>query len=171
MQMMLIISMVIAALYVGAVIFRIRQIPDSISAMVYAYPQLKWQWTLWLWSVAFLFAPCLIEALDASFEFLGFLTVASLVLCGSMPLFDKDNKTMHYVFGITAGILSQVCVALISPWWLALWVLWVMVFVWKTKDYSISDWQWSVFMAECICYASLMGAVLTVVIEMSSDIG
>lgn len=158
MKMTLLISMVVAVLYVGAAICRIKTFPDSISAMVYAF-RFKWLWTIMIWLVAFLLAPCLIEALGEPWQFLGFLSVASLLFCGAMPLFDKENNTLHNIFGISAGILSQMCVAVISPWWLMLWLLWVGVFVWQTAERSYGEWRWSVFLAESICYASMAGSL------------
>lgn len=51
MQTMLVISMVLVALYVGATIYHTKKMPESVSAMVYAFP-FKWLWTIWLWSLS-----------------------------------------------------------------------------------------------------------------------
>ncbi len=48
---MLVISMVLVALYVGATIYHTKKMPESVSAMVYAFP-FKWLWTIWLWSLS-----------------------------------------------------------------------------------------------------------------------
>jgi hypothetical protein len=44
--------MVLVALYVGATIYHTKKMPESVSAMVYAFP-FKWLWTIWLWLVTF----------------------------------------------------------------------------------------------------------------------
>lgn len=155
MQTMIVISMILVALYVGATIYHTKKMPESVSAMVYAFP-FKWLWTIWLWLVTFMIVPSLIETLGETVKFIGFLTIASLGFCGAMPLFDKENNLLHYIFGFSAGILSQVCVALISPWWLTLWFSYVLL--------TAGIWRWTegkgVFFMECICYLSLVGALI-----------
>jgi len=60
MIVILIISVLLVVLYVGAAIWRFRALPDSISAMVYALPDggWRWLWSAWLAIVGILtFAP------------------------------------------------------------------------------------------------------------------
>ena len=152
---MMIASIVLAVLFVGTATALKKQIPESVSAMVYAFP-FKWLWTIWLWAVTILITPSLLDAMPEDWKFLGFLTVACLMFVGAMPLFDKENNSLHNIFGFSAGILSQVCVALISPWWLTLWFSYVLL--------TAGIWRWTegkgVFFMECICYLTLVGALI-----------
>lgn len=146
----------------GIAIIHTGQIPESISAMVYVLPKKgMWFWTVWLVVVSVLtFAPA-VQLLDTmNVGFLGFLPMACLAFVAVWPLWDLDHRRWHYALAVAGGILSQICVALINPWWLIAWILWVVIFVWKTKDRPLSEWKWSVFLSECICYITLVGSLL-----------
>ena len=50
MTTLLIISILLVTLYVGAAIWKERELPESISAMVYLLPEggAQWLWSLWM---------------------------------------------------------------------------------------------------------------------------
>lgn len=123
---MLIISFLLAVALPAAAIWRTKEVPKSISSLVYLFSgNRRWLWTLWLWAVAFTLAPSLIDALSETWQFVGFLTILCLVATGAMPLFVKEKRKWHNVFGISAGVLSQVCVLIAFPWWLLLWLVYM----------------------------------------------
>ena len=139
-------------------------IPDSISAIVYVFRH-RWLWTLWLWLVALLtLIPCIEILSRIGMEFLGFGTLACLMFCGTMPLFDKDNVRWHWVCGVSGCILSQICVYFICCDWLSLWG--VFAFLAGSKFIQPEGWLGKavkgkvVFFAECTCHVALMGAEL-----------
>ena len=131
--------------------------------MVYDLPDgaLKWTWSIWLWLVSlFSFIP-VIDILDRQgLGFLAFATLVLLVFTGAWPLFDVEHRKYHYAFAIAAGVLSQVCVLFICPWWLLLWILWPAICVYcyieekKGKD-TIFDGT-AVFVSEAICYLTII---------------
>lgn len=98
--------------------------------MVYLF-KWKWTWTIWIWVLAFTTIFPLIEVLPVAFEMLGFFTILSLVFTGALPLFDTENIKYHNTFGIMTGILSQICVTIICPYWLFLWVLMFLIILWE----------------------------------------
>ena len=153
---MVIVSLLLAVLFTGIAIWKLRELPESFSAMVYVF-QWPWLWTLWLWAVVLLLTPMMIESVGDDWQFVAFLSTASLLFCGTMPLFIKEQRMAHYIFAVVGGVLSQVCVALISPWWLLAWTLYVPLTagIWR----STSDK--STFLAEVLCAAALYGAMLT----------
>lgn len=161
---MLIISILLVVLNVGITIWRKRELPKSISAMVYDLPegQSRWLWTIWLWAVSLLMAPSLIEALPTTWQFVGFLTIACLVFCAAVPIFEKENKTIHNILGVAACVLSQICVGLICPWWLLLWLLMVAVCVHAliAKEYPRWLQGKGIFIAEAVCWMSTMAAII-----------
>lgn len=127
------------------------ELPESISGIVYELPRhYAFLWTLWMMTVAFSIAPPLIEALPDALRFVGFLTVLLLLFVAALPLVESATVEAHYAAAITAGILSQVCVVVICPWWLLAWPLWL---------YSIY-FKHGMLIAEVICFVTLAGALL-----------
>ena len=113
---------------VGVVVWLVRSgcDPESLSALVYEVPSgMQWVWVLWMEAVAFSMAPCLLDVLPEGCEVFGWLMVVCLMLCGGMPLVRNEENRWHYLFAIMAGVLSQLCVVLLCPWWLLLWVLYL----------------------------------------------
>lgn len=148
----ILISIIMAVLYVGAAIIIKREIPVSISSLVYILPEGRWRWlwTIWIWITGLLLIVPLIDALPDEWKFLGFFTIASLMFCGAIPLFIEEYNTWHNILGVAAGILSQVCVVIINPWYLTLWILILSALLMKSK---------TVFISEVICFISLVCSI------------
>ena len=158
----IILSIILVVSFVGITIWRTKELPESISAMVWSLKgDWKWLWSVWLMAVSiFTFAP-VIEILDArGLGFLGFLPAVCLAFVGAMPLFDVSNRKWHYTLAIIGGILSQVSVLVISPWWLLLWALMLGYVVCAIFIKKFQDWMdgKGVLIAECICYLGVIGA-------------
>lgn len=163
MSTLLIISLLMAVAYIAAVIIKDKKLPDSISALVYALPS-KWQWvwTLWLWAVNLLMCIPLIDVLPEIWKFLGFLTLACLGFVGAMPLINEDSKNMHWIFGISGCILSQICVWFIDYESLWIWIIFPILFlnnyIFPNNYITRVTKEKSVFIAELLCYISLIVA-------------
>ena len=159
-------SLILAVLAVLLYIIVKNELPASISDMVYELPSggWRWAWTIWLWVVLILLTPQLITVLDDSYKVFGFLTVGCLALVAAMPLFERTDRKWHYILAIIGGILSQVCVALIYPWWLLLWgaMLYLCGRAYFDDEKSVPDVLngKGVFVAEAICMATVYGAIL-----------
>ena len=164
MNTLIILSLLLVTLYFGVAIWRMKCLPDSISALVFVF-KYKWLWTVWIWAVSLL---TLIPAIDRlshiGMEALGFGSLACLMFCGAMSLVDKENTTMHWVFGVSGCVLSQICVWFIDYNWLSAWMLFVFLFL---SSYVQPD-SWlgkamngkGVFVAEVVCTVSLMGSMI-----------
>lgn len=162
-----ILSLLMAVAYIAAVIIKNKKLPDSISALVYALPK-KWQWvwTVWLWAISLLMCIPLIDVLPETWKFLGFLTLACLGFVGAMPIIYKEHKKAHDILGVSAGILSQICVFIISPWWMLAWFLWPFLMGSTIVQPEGGDMrelfkEKGVFVAEMICMITLAGTILT----------
>ena len=153
MTTLVLISMLLVTLYVSVTIIYMKGIPDSVSAMVYTLPS-SWRhlWTIWMWAVSMLLVPSLMASLG-TWQFIGFLWCASMAFCGALPLVKTEPNIAHNIFGIAAGILSQICVIILNPWWLIGWVFMLLCFIKKLRSKSC-------FISEAICYYSQCGALL-----------
>lgn len=166
MKTLIIISVVIALSYVAGVVWKKRELPCSLSAMVFELKgNARWLWTAWLWAVTFTIGIPTIEALPESVKFLGFLMMACLTFVGAMPLFESETKVEHYTFAIIGGVLSQLCVAFICPWCLLTWLGMAAVIFLHLRDIKRDDerTKWytgkGTFLAEVICYVALVLSV------------
>lgn len=161
MTIMLVLSILLAVAFPAIVIWKTKEIPKSISSMVYVFEGGKrWLWTIWLWAVTFLLAPSLIESMPEDFKFMGFLTLLCLTITAAMPLFDKEHERWHHVFGIASCVLSQLCVLFICPWWLLAWVLFPLAYwLYYRKDVKYKFLLCYAFIAECLCALAQYGAL------------
>ena len=167
---LLIIAILLMVIYIGITIWKKKELPKSISHMVYDLPKggWRWLWTIWLWSVVMCVAPSLIEALSgSSFQFVGFLTIASLLFIGALPLFDTDHLKWHNTLAIAGGIGSQICTIRICPWWMLLWFVMIILMggaFCAFKDnkgyYRIIDGK-GIFITEILCSTTVIAAIIT----------
>ena len=151
----------------GAAIWKNKAIPESISAMVYDLPK-KWRflWILWMWAIAFLTIIPAIEILSQKgMEYIGFITLAGLVFTGAMPLVKNEKNTMHYVFAMPSGIVSQACVLFIYGDWLSLWliipIMMIHLFLFPDSRISIMFDGKGVCVMEILCYICIIFSLLT----------
>lgn len=145
-----------------------RDIPSSISALVHDLPkENQWMWSAWLATISILILPSLLEAVPEEVEFLGFLTEVCLLGTSVTPLVEKETRLGHYIFAISAGILSQACVAFICPSWLLVWLIMAMLLTATFAGFNSLDEKTpsllegkGVFIAEVLCALSLYGCLL-----------
>lgn len=164
---MMILTLVSLALAVGGIIVMMRGgVPDSISGLVYNLPERKrWVWSGWLISVAASVMVPLMSALD-DVAWLGWLTVVCLLGAAVTPVFNRDTRTMHHVCGIATGVLSQVCVACLCPWWLLVWLIWLPLLAGTVAAFNDAEETpyfmdgYGVLVAECVCAVSLYGSMI-----------
>ena len=131
-----IISFLLVILLVGITIWKKKELPVSISSLVYLF-KWKWTWTIWMWLIAGTLVYPLFEALPVTYKFLGFLSIFGLIFAGATPIFNKDNYKLHGIFGAIAVVFSQFCVVLIQPWALLLWyILIILLLKFRDKIYD-----------------------------------
>lgn len=157
------IQILLVALFVGAAIWNKRELPDSISAIVYELKKpYQFLWTVAIWIISFLFVYPMMVIMAGTLQFVGFLTIVCLLFTGAMPLIPGSHNTAHNVLGVSAGILSQICVLIICPYWLLMWMLFLIISIdaWFAVKERFYDHK-ACIIAEFICYVSLVGALLT----------
>lgn len=163
MTTMLIISILLVVSFVGTAIWKLKDIPESISSLVYVF-KWKWLWTVWLVLVGILTCAPAITVLDKiGMSFLGFGTLVCLLFCAVMPIWMEDKKTWHDVLGTSACILLQGCVFFICPWWLFMWAVFAFLMgsVYVQPDGFGRFFKGkAIFIAQAVCYLDMMGCLL-----------
>ena len=150
------IAITVIALYVGAMIYSGRGIPESISQTVFLLPRKgQWVFTVVMWVVGFLLMPVLLEKVSEQTQFIAFLMVSGICFVGASPLVLKEKNTIHYVFAAVAGIASQLLVALNQPLLLLLWFLYI--------GYTLlaKDGSKNLFWVEVSCMLTVFAYCLT----------
>ena len=143
-------------------------VPESVSGLVYNLSEkMRWSWSGWLVVVALTLMVPLMSALG-DVAWLGWLTVVCLIGAAVTPVFNRDTRTTHYVCGIAAGVLSQVCVACLCPWWLLVWLIWLPLLAGTMGALNDAEEMprvlggYGVIVAEVMCAVSLYGCLLCV---------
>lgn len=162
---LLTISVLLTVLYTGAVTWKRRKLPESISAMVFELPT-RWRvvWSLWLALVTLFLYPALSGATTSSLGSLASgATIVCLAMTAAMPLVPGNYNNAHYVTSIAAGIFSQVSVFFICPWcllsWLAVIVLPYIDGKWNVPGLPMWLIEVKVLIMEALCSISLFGAL------------
>lgn len=160
MNLLVILSAIVAVVYVATATARVKELPESISALVYSLRRpYQFLWTLWVWVVTFLLTPPILSAMeDSAFQFLGFITVAALAFCGAMPLVRGQRNTGHYVCALIAAVLSQLCVMFICPYFLLLWGVFIILYL-CAPFCDVLDGK-GVFILECVCWTTITAALM-----------
>ena len=167
MKWLLIASILLVVLYVGATIWKERKLPHSISAMVYSLPEGGWRylWTIWVWAITLLLAPALFETIDEDFGVVAHCFATSLMFVGAMPLVKDDSNKSHEVMAILAGVFSQACVGIICPWWFLLWIAFAVIPFMDRKWYVPGLPMWMInsrlFLIEAVCAVTVYGSIIT----------
>ena len=140
-------------------------VPESVSGLVYNLSErMRWAWSGWLIAVALTLMVPLMYALD-DVAWLGWLTVVCLLGAG-YPMFRDESRHWHKICAVAAGVLSQVCVACLCPWWLLVWTIWLPLLAGAMAALNDAEEMpclmagHSVFVAECTCAISLYGCLL-----------
>jgi hypothetical protein len=165
---MIALTIVSLCIAVGGIVLMSRGgVPESVSGLVYNLSErMRWAWSGWLVAVAMTLMVPLMSALG-DVAWLGWLTVVCLLGAAVTPVINRDTRTMHNICGVAAGLLSQVCVACLCPWWLACWMVFIPLVAGSMGAYNdsedvppaVCDGK-GVLVAECICAISLYGAMV-----------
>lgn len=127
-MMLVLLSFILIAGYVFAMIKRERCIPYSISATYYALSHKFW-FGLCMIGGGVLLLPSAFDASTENSRFLVFLAVTGIVILGVSPNFKTEDKTPHIFGAAMALILSQIWVACNGWYWLLLWLLFIVYLV------------------------------------------
>ena len=162
---LMIVSILLVVSYVGITIWKRRELPESVSAMVYNLPKpWQWLWIVWLWASTYTLTPALFEVMPEDWGVIAHAFATSMLFIGAMPLMKDSENRAHYALAIAAGIFSQLCVLIIDAQWLATWLvfpfLMASVYVQPQGGIAKAVNGKGVFVAEVVCYIALEGSLI-----------
>ncbi|MBR5499640.1 MAG: hypothetical protein IKV75_05725 [Bacteroidales bacterium] len=125
-------------------------IPHSLSMTYYLWKEKNgkgWLFCLMMYAVVALMMPAWISLSEgSSFQFLAFLAPVAIAFVGTAPAFldDKMECRVHTVAAIVAAVCSLAWICLVTPCWIAVPVITVLVGAraWFTKSLRISYTYW-----------------------------
>lgn len=126
MGILIIVSALCVAAYTAAVCVKCNGVPYSISETFY-----KLDHKLWFGATMFLTAgllmPAILEMTPESYQFTAFLACGGMFLIGVAPNFREGiERPIHIAGAILCLVFSQVWVALTCPWFLLVWIVYVI---------------------------------------------
>lgn len=126
MGILIIVSALCVAAYTAAVCVKCKGVPYSISETFY-----RLEHKLWFGATMFLTAgllmPAILEMTPESYQFTAFLACAGMMLVGAAPNFREGiERPIHIAGAILCLVFSQVWVALTCPWFLLVWIVYVI---------------------------------------------
>lgn len=121
MILLVLMSFILIAGYVFAMIKKGKEIPYSISDTYYALTHKFW-FTLCMVGSGALLLPAALEASTENSQFLVFLSVVGMGVLGVSPNFKGSQKTVHCIGAGMSLIFSQIWVGCNAWYWLFLWV-------------------------------------------------
>ena len=83
--------------------------------------------------------------------------LACLLFTSALPLTLSNIAELHDYLAVASGVLSQVIVAVVNPWFLLLWVVFALYW---TIDVDEVSYKREVLLAEIICYLAISFAVM-----------
>ena len=121
MILLVLMSFILIAGYVFAMIKKGKEIPYSISDTYYALTHKFW-FTLCMVGSGALLLPAALEASSENSQFLVFLSVVGMGVLGVSPNFKGSQKVSHCIGAAMSLIFSQIWVGCNAWYWLFLWV-------------------------------------------------
>lgn len=120
MILLVLLSFILIAGYVFAMIKKMKEIPYSISDTCYALAHKFW-FGLCMIGSGILLLPAALETSTENSQFLVFLSVVGMAILGVSPNFKTEQKIPHSIGAAMSLIFSQIWVGCNSWYWLLLW--------------------------------------------------
>lgn len=146
-------------------IFQKGVVPESVSSLVYELEDKnRWVWSVWIAVVSILLFPRMMDRLPEMCQFLGFLFEVCMLGVAVTPIFKREKYTAHTWFGVVGGVLSQLIVSIICPWFLLCWVGFLGLLSYIGFSGMVDeneDWGGcGLFIVESMCALTLYGSLL-----------
>jgi len=163
MVLLVILSFLILAAFVGVSISKTREIPESYSSLYYSYKDSRIKlFSLVTCFVAGLLLPPMIEAGEGSnWQFLGFFTPVYLVMVALAPDYKAGGRValIHTIGASLCAVASLGWLIALGVWWIPIIfvVIGLMAMGWT------ESWQSWLFWCEMVGFASIYTALLILI--------
>lgn len=156
---MLTLSFISFILYISYIISIIiingNKIPIHLSQSYYILKN-GWIFTLFMFIIVFLTIIPLLEITPTSFQFLGFITCASVCFIGASPNFIDDLEgKIHKYSAIIAILSSQILIAILSPLILISWTLLAIMYFYIKKHNKKNNVDKWLFWVELLSFINI----------------
>lgn len=131
-MILVLLSFLIIAIYMGVIIQKKKEIPYSISATYYSLKNRFWFGACMI-GASLLLLPSALDVSTEDSQFLVFLSVVGMAVLGVSPNFKTEQKTPHVIGACMSLIFSQVWVGCNSWYWLLLWAGFIVYMVVSMK--------------------------------------
>lgn len=129
MLILTILSFILFVLYVVIICYKNKSIPIHLSQTFYILKH-KFIFSLFLLSLTFMLLPPLLEITPTNYEFLAFLTGASVAFIGLTPNFlEQFEGKIHSISAYIAVAASQLLILLTEPIILLTWLLALLIII------------------------------------------
>ena len=149
MTISLVLSCVLAFSVVAIAAIKKKAVPESISEIAYIIPH--WAFSSWIVMVGILVMPDMMDSLNEDWQWVGFLSIAGLMLVASSAYYKTEAKALHYIGGCLCAVCASVVVALIQPWLLLSWIAYAIIMIKPPGSW--------LFWGEVVIYALLFVAL------------
>lgn len=123
---LVLVSLLIIAAYTATFCVKCKGVPYSISATFYALDHKLW-FGATMFLTAGLLMPAILEVTPESYQFTAFLACVGMIMTGIAPNFREGiERPIHIVGAILCLVFSQVWVGLTCPWFLLVWIVYVI---------------------------------------------
>lgn len=151
---LLMTSLLLTVTYVANAIYVSGGVPVSVSAHVYESDMSqRWYYTAWMWVLSLTFAPALFLLTPYELDWAPHVLVTSLLLTSVLPLIERDGHGWHRVSTILSAATCSLCVYIVYPVWLLLWVVSVALGMYHSSRMP--------FIVQVTCVASLLGSLIS----------
>lgn len=159
-----IISIIVFAVYITAILLKFKIVPESLSNTYYMLGKWGPLFTLMMFACAFTILPPMLEVTNSLYQFVAFFCPAAICFVGAAPNFKKDKMEgkVHVISAYVSAIFGLLWVAFLTKfWWLILIaVVIVGLLAYFTKTIKSSKTWWLEMVAFLSVYSALLIAVI-----------
>lgn len=159
----IIVSMCLVAAYIfGAVRYKHGECPSDMKEIAYALPD-GWRWltSVWMAATVYTLTPKLFLVIPDRWEVCAHCFATAMTMLCILPMLKHEGNKSHQVLDVVSSVFGQICVIIINPLWLALWLVVPVLMVRSRHDMS-RRWQDGRIKLVCslLCYATIALALL-----------
>ena len=140
-------------------------VPKSLSMTYYLFKNrveyMKWLFPGMMTLLAFFLVPCWLEISEGSnFQFLAFLSAASILFVGAAPAFldSKLENMVHQISAYFAAAMAILWICLVTPYW---WIILIVLGIISAVAIVTKTWKTGyIYWLEMVAFLSTFASIL-----------